>query len=225
VTKKATLGVAERLPYQYFSTWLRNDSIVESPKDNELVEGCSIRFFSNWLDDPTRTNMTWSCCESSDISFCIESINIKLVMSDKEIYRKIFDESVFTLYIGDMPIKSIPSIDLANPSTWETLPENEDGVNSKIVLGKPIAVPTRQHFYVTMDMTGNLQKILNYDITGSHKQITVTLNTTRTRILSDEEETELYKKITEKSRNMASENEKELCKKLTKKKAKKVLPR
>jgi hypothetical protein len=193
MAKKATCGVVKKDPYQYFSTWLRNDKTAAAPRDDDMVGGCAIRFFSNWIDDPTRTNMVYSCCEASDVTALIDSISIKLVMSDKEIYRRIFDESLFTLYIGDMPIKSIPSSDLANPSTWETLPKNEDGVNSKIMLGKPIFVPPRQCFYVMMDMTGNLQKLLNYNVPGSHKQITVTLNTKRQRVLSEEEEKEFYK--------------------------------
>lgn len=193
MTKTSTCRVAEKLPHQYFSTWLRNDKTVTVPHDGSLVECCGINFFSNWLDDPTRTNMTYSCSEPSDISFRIESINVKLIMSDKEIYRKLFDESTFDLYVGDMPIKSIPSSDLANPSTWDKLPENEEGVNSKIIMGKPVAVPPRQCFYVMMSMTGNLQKILNYPVPGSHRQITVTLNTIRTRVLSEEEEKEFYK--------------------------------
>lgn len=192
-----TIGVMRKEPYEYFSSWILDE--------NHRISRARIDFFRDWIGDRRRTNMKYSG-HVGDNSLYVRSINIKIKMPHPEIYRRIFEESWFELTVGDKKYNSFSSTRLANPAYLESMPDGQKIVNAEIRIDHRIAVPSRQLFYVTMNMTERLQERLNTLSSNTQKEITVTLDVIQKELLSEKESEEISRQWREKTKEEGSES-------------------
>jgi len=142
----------------FFHAWIADSRRIDDPpnisKQVSLRKNKYIVLFTSDQEDETRTNMVLPGCFPNNATLLVNKFTICSRFTNMNLFANFLRGAHATLFIGDRPIAILPANIMADPESLRTLQAENgkpDGLEGKLILRKPIAIPPRQGFYFKID--------------------------------------------------------------------------